>query len=195
ETGRQLGAVTASVDPAGNVLFSGAAEELKHILMRRLGDAFFRDRRRHDTADQAIFTRKIGHTQRGGRPLLFDRFHAVQLGGKALDLIAQGRTNEVATLQYSPSGGFTLDSLPANKLRDRWGQIHPRHVHPSLYDAGRFQPSRLGRQYLMPIFTNAIGSDDVECIRAGLFSPGNLSARYASVNVDVHKRLRFLTEG
>ena len=195
EAGRQLGAVQASVDPAGNVLFSGAAEELKRVLIERLGDSFFRDRRRHDTADQAIFTRKIGHTQRGGRPLLFDRFHAVQLGGKAVDLIAQGITNEVATLMYSSTKGFTFDSLPANKLRDRWGQIHPRHVHPSFYDASRFQPSRLGQQYLMPIFTNAIGADDVECIRLGLFTPGNLSSRYAGVNVDVHKRLRFLSEG
>jgi 6-phosphofructokinase 1 len=194
ETGRQLGAAKASVDPAGNVLFSGAAEELKRILMQRLGDSFFKDRRRHDTADQAIFTRKIGHTQRGGRPLLFDRFHAVQLGGKAVDLISQGRTNEVATLQYSAQRGFTLDSLPANKLRDRWGQIHPRHVHPSFYDETRFQPSRLGRQYLMPIFTNAIGSDDVEVLRTGLFATGNLWSPYRSVNVDVHKRLRFLAE-
>lgn len=192
--GHQLGAVSASVDPAGNILFSGAAEELKRILIQRLGDGFFRDLRRHDTADQAIFTRKIGHTQRGGRPLQFDRFHAVQLGGKAVDLIVQGRTNEVATLQYSPSRGFTLDSLAANKLRDRWGQIRPRQVHTSFYDAARFQPSRLGRQYLMPIFTNAIGADDVECVRAGLFSPGNLSSRYASVNIDIHKRLRFLSE-
>lgn len=194
ETGRQLGAVSSSVDPAGNVLFSGAAEELKRVLMQRLGNSFFRDRRRHDNADQAIFTRKIGHTQRGGRPLRFDRFYAVQLGGRAVDIISQGRTNEVATLQYSAANGFTLDSLPANKLRDRWGQIHPRRLHPSFYDANRFQPSRLGRQYLMPIFTNAIGADDVEVIRTGLFSPGNLSGRYASVNVDIHKRLRFLTK-
>jgi 6-phosphofructokinase 1 len=194
EAGRQLGAVSSSYDPAGNILFSGAAEELKRVLAARLGDAFFRDRRRHDTADQAIFTRKIGHTQRGGRPLLFDRFHAIQLGGRALDMIAQGRTNEVATLQYSATRGFTLDSLPANKLRDRWGQIHARRLHPSFYDAARFQPSRLGRQYLTPIFANAIGADDVEVIRTGLFSPGNLSSRYASVNVDVHKRLRFLPE-
>ena len=192
--GNQLGAAHASVDPAGNILFSGAAEALKRMLAARLGDAFFRDRRRHDTAEQAIFTRKVGHTQRGGRPILFDRFHAVQLGGKALDLIVQGKTNTIATLRYSSAHGFTLDSVAANKLRDRWGQIHARRLHPSFYDAARFQPSRLGRQYLMPIFANAIGADDVEVIRTGLFSPGNLSSRYASVNVDIHKRLRFLTE-
>lgn len=192
--GRQLGAMSASVDPAGNILFAGAAEELQRILMERLGDSFFSERRRHDTAKQAVFTRKIGHTQRGGRPLLFDRFHAIQLGGKAVDLLAQGRTNEVATLQYSSTAGFTMDSIPANKLRDRWGQIHPRHVHPSFFDADRFRPSPLGRQYLMPIFTNAIGADDMEAMRISMFAPGNLSSRYPSVNVDIHKRLRFLAE-
>ena len=73
EAGRQLGAVQASVDPAGNVLFSGAAEELKRVLIERLGDSFFRDRRRHDTADQAIFTRKIGRTAEGVRRAACDR--------------------------------------------------------------------------------------------------------------------------
>ena len=36
------------------------------------------------------FTRKVGHTQRGGRPILFDRFHAAQLGGKAIDMLLRG---------------------------------------------------------------------------------------------------------
>ena len=194
QSGHQLGAVTPSYDPAGNVLFSGAAEELKRVLAKRLGDSFFAQRRRHDTADQAIFTRKVGHTQRGGRPILFDRFHAVQLGGHAVDLLSQGQTNTIATLQYAPNKGFTLSSLPANKLRDRWGHIHARRLHPCFYDPLRFQPSRLGRHYLAPIFDNAIGADDVEVIRTGLFAYGNLSSRYNSVNVDVHKRLRYLAE-
>lgn len=192
EQGNQLGAARPSFDPAGNVQFTGAGEELKRILMQRLGDDFFRSRRRHDTAREAIFTRKVGHTQRGGFPIMFDRFYAVQLGGKAVDLLVQGQNNTVATLQYSPAGGFQLDSLPANKLRDRWGTIHPRSLHPSLYDPQRFQPSKRGIEYLLPIFTNAIGADDTERQRKEVFSPGNISTRYQSVNVDVHKRLRFL---
>lgn len=192
ERGNQLGAVSSSVDPAGNVAFSGAAEELKRILTKALGDEFFRKLRRNESAHSTIFTRKVGHTQRGGRPIKFDRFYATQLGGKAVDLLVQGQNNSVATLQWSGSDGFYLDSLPANKLRDQWGVIHPRRVHESLYDPHRFQPSKLGAQYLLSIFSNAIGVDDVEHIRTDLFSPGNLSTRYQSVNIDIQKRTQVL---
>lgn len=192
ETGRWLGAVSSSVDPAGNVRFSGAAEELKRILAEALGDEFFRQRQRHDSAERAIFTRKVGHTQRGGRPIQFDRFHAAQLGGKAVELLVRGENNTMTTLDWSAAAGFGYGSLSANRLRDRWNVIHPRTVHPSLYDPQHFGPSKLGVAYLKPIFTNAIGADDVEHLRTTLFNPGNLTNRYQSVNVDVHKRLNFL---
>jgi len=192
ESGRRLGDVKHSVDPAGNVKFSGAAEELRRMLAASLGDEFFTSRRRHESAAAAIFTRKVGHTQRGGRPIKFDRFHAAQLGGKALEMLVSGQNNAMATLQWSELKGFTLDSLPSNKLRDRWGTIHPRTVHYSMFDAHRFQPSKLGVSYLRPIFTNAIGTDDMEEILAELFAPGNLTGRYQSINVDIQKRIRYL---
>jgi 6-phosphofructokinase 1 len=184
--------VSKSVDPAGNVLFSGAAENLKQMLMQSIGDDYFISRRRNESADSAIFTRKLGHTQRGGRPIAFDRFHAAQLGGKAVDVLAQGYNNSVTTLQWTREQGFYVDSIHANKLRDQWGIIHPRQVHPSLYDWQRFQPSKLGVQYLLPIFTNAIGVDDMEEVRLELFSPGNLTNRFQSVNVDIQKRIQYL---
>lgn len=192
QSGRQLGAQTKSYDPAGNVIYSGAAEELKRLLAMRFGDEFFGSRRKHESADSVIFTRKVGHTQRGGRPIKFDRFFAAQLGGKAIDLIAENQNNHIATLQWSKTQGFTLDSLPANKLRDQWKRIHPRRVHPSLYDAQRFQPSRLGKDYLMTILSNAIGNDDVEELRLEMFSPGKLSTRYQSVNIDIQRRIETL---
>ena len=192
ESGQPLGAINPSVDPAGNLLFKGAAESLKKILCDRLGDDFFQSRRRFNDANSAIFTRKIGHTQRGGRPIEFDRFHASQLGGQAVDLLMQGENNMVSTLQWSSSAGFHLSALPANKLRDRSGEIHPRLVHASLYDSKRFQPSKLGINYLLPIFTNAIGWGDMEHMRADLFSPGNLATRYQSVNIDIQKRMLYL---
>lgn len=185
--GRGLGAVTASKDPAGNVQYAGAAEAIKRILVERIGDAFFTRQRRNESADAAIFVRKIGHTQRGGRPILFDRFYASQLGGKAVDLLLQGFHNCVATLQYR-DGGFVLDSVDANKLRDRWGTIHARPLSPSLYDPQRFQPSAKGLEYLRSIFTNALGVDDVECQR-NIFNTGNLTHPYDSVNVDINKRI------
>ncbi|QDT37290.1 6-phosphofructokinase [Stratiformator vulcanicus] len=192
EEGHQLGAKSASVDPAGNIQFTGASEALQQILIERLGDGYFQHRRRHDNAKQAIFTRKVGHTQRGGRPIMFDRFYATQLGGKATELLVHGRNNHIATLQYSPEHGFKLDSIAANKLRDRWGQIHARTLHPYLYDEKKFQPSKFGRAYLKPIFTQALGRDDVEHLLNDAFNPGKLSMVYPSVNVDIHKRLEHL---
>lgn len=192
ESGQQLGAQTKSYDPAGNVIMSGAAEVLKKRISQRFGDDYFGSRRKHESADSVIFTRKVGHTQRGGRPIQFDRFYAAQLGGKAVDLLREGKSNAIATLQWSEEGGFAVDSLLANKLRDPWGRIHPRFVHPSFYDVERFQPSRLGKQYLLTVLTNAIGQDDMESMRAEMFNPGKLSTRYQSVNIDIQRRIETL---
>jgi 6-phosphofructokinase 1 len=192
ETGHSLGAVTKSKDPAGNLMYSGAAEAVKRILVEKLGDAFFTRKRRNESADAAIFTRKVGHTQRGGRPIKFDRFYASQLGGKAVELILQGYHNCIATLQFR-DGGFRLDSIDANRLRDRWGSIHARPLASSFYDARRFQPSAMGVDYLRSIFGDALGLDDVESIRS-IFDTGNLVHPYDSVNVHVNKRIQRLEE-
>jgi ATP-dependent phosphofructokinase / diphosphate-dependent phosphofructokinase len=190
--GRELGASRPSYDPAGNIRLSGAADALEEILLHRIEPEFFENVRTHEPANSAFFTRKVGHTQRGGRPILFDRFYASQLGGKAVELLTAGASNVIATLQYSQRNGFEVDSVSANKLRDKWGMIHPRCVHSTMYDERRMQPSALGEEYLQTIFTNAIGWDDVEFIRTQLFSPGNLATRYQSVNIDVRKRTRYL---
>lgn len=190
--GKELGASAPTYDPAGNIRLSGAADALEEILLSRIEPEFFQKVRTHEPASSAFFTRKVGHTQRGGRPILFDRFHASQLGGKAVELLTEGASNAIATLQYSQRDGFEVDSVSANKLRDKWGTIHPRCVHATMYDERRMHPSEFGEEYLKTIFTNAIGWDDVEHIRADLFSPGNLATRYQSVNIDVRKRTRYL---
>ena len=195
EAGHELGAMKRSTDPAGNLMLSGAAEALSDMLIERIGDEYFRRQSRNDSAKSAIFTRKIGHTQRGGRPLAFDRFYAAQLGGKALEMLVDGQNNCVATLQWNRDQGFHLASFHGHTFRDRWGQIHARAVHPSFYDAHQMLPSRTGIEYLLPIFTNAIGQDDTEHLRQTLFDSGNLFRRYHSVNVDINKRIRFLDTG
>jgi len=192
EEGRELGAASSSTDPAGNVALSGAAEALRAKLIDRLGDRYFQNYRRARTAKEAIFTRKVGHTQRGGRPILFDRFYAAVLGSKAVDLLVEGRNNAVAVLQYNAHKGFHVEGYDANRFRDRWGFIHPRSMHPALYDPRLMKPSRMGIDYLLPIFTDAIGSDDSEHMRQTLFDPGNLAQPYHSVNTDVQKRVRHL---
>lgn len=190
--GRELGAAMPTYDPAGNVKYSGAADAIAAMLTRTLGEDLFLETRSFEPASSPMFSRKVGHTQRGGRPILFDRYCGTQLGGKAVELLADGQSNEVATLQYSETSGFYFSSLPANKLRDQWGEIHPREVHPCLYDARRMTLSQLGIDYLKPIFTNAIGADDVECIRREVFDAGCLSNRYQSINTDIRKRIRYL---
>jgi len=193
EEGRELGAATHSTDPAGNIALSGAAEALRQLLVDRIGDEYFRSQRRGDKASAAVFTRKVGHTQRGGRPVLFDRTYAAQLGGKAVEMLLGGQSNALAVLQWNRSQGFYVDSYDANRLRDRWGHIHARQVHPSFYDAEGMRPSAAGIQYLLPIFANAVGHDDLEYIRQSLFRAGNLILPYHSINTDVHRRIRYLS--
>jgi len=195
EKGVELGDEMRTTDPAGNVVLSGAAEALRSKLIADIGDAYFRRYRRGESAREAIFVRKVGHTQRGGRPILFDRFYAASLGAEAVDLLAEGRNNAVAVLQHTRARGFHVEGYDANRFRDRWGLIHARHMHPSLYDPKRMKPSRLGVEYLLPIFTDAIGEDDTEHMRQTLFAAGNLSQPYHSVNTDVHKRIRYLEDG
>lgn len=192
QDGLILGSVTASKDPAGNIQYRGAAEAVKRLLVERIGDDFFTRKRRNESADAAIFTRKIGHTQRGGRPIKFDRFHASQLGGKAVDLLLQGYHNAVAILRCD-GGEFRYEGIDANQLRDRWGTIHARMMSPTFYDAERFQPSIQGINYLRSIFLNAIGQDDIEATRT-LFDTGRLTHPYHSVNTDIHKRIHRLGE-
>jgi len=192
EQGRELGAETKSTDPAGNVVLSGASEALRSKLIQMIGDKFFQLYRRGESAKEAIFTRKVGHTQRGGRPILFDRFYAAAQGAKAVELLVEGRNNAVSVLQYNTTKGFFVEGYDANRFRDRWGLIHARKMHPALYDPKLMKPSKLGMDYLMPIFTDAIGEDDMEHTRRTLFAAGNLSQPYHSINTDVHKRIRYL---
>ncbi len=192
EQGRELGSEAASVDPAGNKTLSGAADALRNVLIERLGDSYFTSKRRNESARAAIFTRKVGHTQRGGRPIYFDRFYGNLLGGHAVDLMLEGHANGVAILQWNRERGFYIDGINGNDFRDRYGHIHARRVHPSFYDRERLRPSRIGIDYLLPIFNNAIGLDDMEAVRQRLFHPGNLTQPYHSVSVDINKRICYL---
>lgn len=194
EQGRDLGAESKTTDPAGNVQLTGAAEALRAKLIQMIGDRYFQLYRRGETAREAIFTRKVGHTQRGGRPILFDRFYAAQLGAKAVELLVEGSNNMVSILQYNAKRGFHVEGFDANRFRDRWGMIHARYMDPSLYDKQFMKPSALGIDYLRSIFTDAIGEDDMEHLRQTLFASGNLTQPYHSINTDINKRIRYLEE-
>ena len=123
---------------------------------------------------------------------LFDRFYGAQLGGHAVDMLLEGHINGVSILMRNRERGFYVDGCDANDFRDRWGLIHPRQMHPSFYDSENLSLSPLGVDYLLPIFTNAIGQDDMEDVLRTLFAAGNLTQPFHSVNVDVNKRICFL---
>ena len=123
--------------------------------------------------------------------MLFDRFYAAQLGAKAVDLLVERRNNAISILQYNPTKGFHVEGYDANRFRDRWGFIHARSMHPLFYDTKLMKPSQIGINYLMPIFTNAIGADDMEHFLQTCFSPGKLTQPYHSINTDVNKRIRY----
>ncbi len=192
EDGQPLGKIAESFDPAGNIKYDGAAEALKRILEERLDEEFITRGRKFEPAKSAVFTRKVGHTQRGGRPVQFDRFYATQLGGNAVDMLLDRQNNSISTLKWSEEHGFVVSSVSANKLRDQTGEIHPRALHPSMYDSERYDVSEFGIDYLEPIFRNAIGRDDVEAILQSVFKRADLIEPYQSVNVDIGKRLRRL---
>ena len=107
-------------------------------------------------------------------------------------MLLQGMMNAVAVLQYTRDKGFHLGEAYANDFRDRWGLIHARLMHPSFYDPAALRPSQMGIDYLVPIFTRAVGADDVEVQRTELFDPSHLKMAYHSVNTDVNKRIRYL---
>ena len=44
------------------------------------------------------------------------------------------------------------------------------------------------------LFTNAIGSDDLEAMRTDLFDASHLTLPFHSVNTDINKRIRYLAE-
>ncbi len=98
----------------------------------------------------------------------------------------------VVRANQNSNNGFHVEGYGANRFQDRWGLIHPRQMHPSLYDPTLMKPSRLGMQYLLPIFTDAIGEDDMAHTRQTLFAPGHLAEPCHSINTDVHKRIRHL---
>ena len=104
---------------------SGASDALRDLLIDHFGDDYFQQYRRAESAKAAVFTRKVGHTQRGGRPILFDRFYAAQLGGKAVDMLLEGQNNAVSILQWNRAKGFYVDSFDGNALPRPLGR-HPR---------------------------------------------------------------------
>ena len=128
-------------------MYTGAAEAIKKLLVERsatpsspAGAATRPPTPRSSSGRSATPSAAVGRSSSTAST-------PAQLGGKAVEILPQGYHNCVATLQYR-DGGFHLDSIDANRLRDRWGTIHARPLSPTFYDPQRFQPSPKGVEYL-----------------------------------------------
>lgn len=88
---------------------AGAKDEFGHELLREREVGAELARRLQDRTGVESRSAQIGHIQRGGAPVLFDRILATRLGAGAVDLARAGRFGEVAVLRGPSVVGIPLD--------------------------------------------------------------------------------------
>jgi 6-phosphofructokinase 1 len=67
-------------------------------------------------------TTVLGHLQRGGSPVAFDRVLATQFGVRAVELILAGRWGEMVCLK-----GHEVDSVPIRDAVAAYRTVSPDH--------------------------------------------------------------------
>jgi len=88
---------------------AGAKDEFGHELLREREVGAELARRIQEQTQVESRSAQIGHIQRGGSPVLFDRILATRLGACAVDLAIAGRFGEVAVLRGERVTGIPLD--------------------------------------------------------------------------------------
>ena len=99
----------------GTVTTGGAADTLAHLLTERI--------------DVETRTTVLGHLQRGGGPVAFDRVLATQFGVHAVELIQAGRWGEMVRLQHG-----SISSVP---IRDAVATYRTVETHNRLIASAR----------------------------------------------------------
>jgi 6-phosphofructokinase 1 len=88
---------------------AGSKDEFGHELLREREVGAELARRIQEGTGVESRSAQIGHIQRGGPPVLFDRILATRLGACAVDLAIAGRFGEVAVLRGSIVTGIPLE--------------------------------------------------------------------------------------
>ncbi len=88
---------------------AGAKDEFGHELLREREVGVELARRIQEGTGVESRSAQIGHIQRGGPAVLFDRILATRLGAYAVDLAIAGRFGEVAVLRGSSVTGIPLE--------------------------------------------------------------------------------------
>ena len=142
EDGQPIYLDQSNVDAFGHAKAGGCCHALAQRLKSDLGE----------TLGTRNFNAVIpSYLFRCGSPAPVDGDLAVQLGGLAVDMLAQGQVDAMACvarrgdrLTVQPQ---VFDALP----RRPDGTIIPRRVDPRFYDAQRFAVTEAGLEYLRPI--------------------------------------------
>ncbi|HTT73821.1 MAG TPA: ATP-dependent 6-phosphofructokinase [Thermoplasmata archaeon] len=88
---------------------AGGQDEFGHELLGQRGVGVELAQRIERATGIETRSAQIGHIQRGGPPVLFDRILATRLGAAAVDLALAGRFGEVAVLRGPTVVGLPLD--------------------------------------------------------------------------------------
>ena len=155
-----------------------------------IGDAYFTRQRRNESADAAIFVRKIGHTQRGGRPIKLRSVSTPRnLAARRSSCCWTATTTAWRRSRAATEGSISIAWMPTSS--EIAGASSTPGRSRSLLRPEDVQTFAQGVQYFRSMFANALGAEDVESIRS-IFDTGNLIHPYDSVNVHIHKRIRRL---
>ena len=90
----------------GSIQSGGASQTLARLLAERI--------------DAEIRVTVLGHLQRGGSPVAFDRVLATRYGVKAVELVEQGKWGEIVCLR-----GAQITSVPIHEAVDIYRTIRP----------------------------------------------------------------------
>jgi ATP-dependent phosphofructokinase / diphosphate-dependent phosphofructokinase len=109
QRGYALIVVSEGIDLGARRGSAGVKDEFGHELLREreVGSELARRIQEHTGVETR--SAQIGHIQRGGPPVLFDRILATRLGSCAVDLAIAGRFGEVAVLRGPATVGISLD--------------------------------------------------------------------------------------
>lgn len=96
---------------------SGSLDQFGHVQLGGIGDIVAREIERRTGFETR--TTVLGHVQRGGTPTAFDRVLGTRYGIKAVDLIDEGKTGMMVSLQGSKITAIPIsDALTKLKLVD-----------------------------------------------------------------------------
>ena len=144
EKGELLTKSKEVLDAFGHTKPGGSSEIIAEAMKQRLSPEIPESSFRHLIP---------GYLQRCGSPVPIDRHCAISAGQLAVEAIANGQVNYVATIMRARDG-IQPKLLPLEQVikRDEEGRVIQRHLDSRFYDAGTYQLTRAGIAYFRPLF-------------------------------------------